>query len=124
MCSLFLGSDRSFSFDEVVPVVLCGAQRYLKCLRNHQTPSDEDMEAWSHFYLLCDPLLRRFARSCHVAPCDIDDCVQSSWNKSLRPCLDFGTTVNPDTWQPGCMPSCGAEEWICGATGLAIPRAV
>jgi RNA polymerase sigma factor (sigma-70 family) len=81
MCSLLLSSDKSSSFDELVPVVLRGAQRYLNCLRNYQTPSETEMEAWSRFYLLCDPLLRRFARSCQVPPGDIDDCVQSSWKQ-------------------------------------------
>ncbi|HEV3120099.1 MAG TPA: sigma-70 family RNA polymerase sigma factor [Gemmataceae bacterium] len=85
----------------MVSLVLPGAQRYLHCLRNYQSPAQEDMEAWSQFYLLCDPLLRRFARSCQVRPCDVDDCVQSSWKQitaALTAFRDDGQSARLAGW--------------------------
>jgi RNA polymerase sigma factor (sigma-70 family) len=101
MCNKLLDSDISTSFDQSAPLVLSGSQRYLACLQNRRNPMDADVEAWGHFYLLCDPLLRRFAVSCRVLPGDVDDCVQSSWKQitaDLPSFRDDGKTGRLAAW--------------------------
>jgi RNA polymerase sigma factor (sigma-70 family) len=59
--------------------IIRDVQTYFERLRLSQTPSCDSSAAWARFYLICDVLLRRFAKSCHVDPSDLDDCVQAAW---------------------------------------------
>jgi RNA polymerase sigma factor (sigma-70 family) len=74
-------SVRSSVSDDLDLQLLHDAQAYLDCLRRHQTPSSESKESWGRFFLICDPLVRRFAMSCHVSRDDLDDCAQSAWKE-------------------------------------------
>jgi RNA polymerase sigma factor (sigma-70 family) len=88
-------TERSTFSQEVAPAVLHGAQNYLECLRRQQAPAPADLQAWAQFYLVCDPLLRRFARACRVYAEDVDDCVQSSWKKITASLPDFDYRGEP-----------------------------
>src|SRR5262245_52816393 len=63
----------------VDPELLRAAQAYLASLRRHEPPGVDAREAWTKFYRVCHPLLRRFALACHIRPAELDDCVQAAW---------------------------------------------
>jgi RNA polymerase sigma factor (sigma-70 family) len=74
---------RSSIPDNLDVQLLHGTQEYLDCIRRHRAPCSESDEAWTQFFLICDPVLRRFAISCRVPREDLDDCVQSAWREII-----------------------------------------
>ena len=74
-------SDDDPNSDELDLPLLRGAQSFLECLQRHEVPSAKNQDDWSRFYLICDALMRRYARCCHVRSGDLDDCLQSAWRE-------------------------------------------
>lgn len=59
--------------------LLKNTQAYLRARQQNRPPNPQWLRCWERFYETYDPLLWRFAFSCHVARSDLNDCVQDSW---------------------------------------------
>src|SRR3989442_51886 len=76
------------------------SQGYLASLGRHESPSQEDAEAWRAFVNLHDPTIRRFMAGFYVRPDDFDDCVQDVWLEvSKRLCVvEFDSARGLESW--------------------------
>ncbi len=64
---------------DINPRLLQRTQDYLECRSHDRPPGKHLREAWSEFYAIYDPMIRRFAVNSPSAPADDDDCVQEVW---------------------------------------------
>lgn len=65
-------------------VLLTKARNCLSRLQQGEAVPTELVDAFDEFFNHCDPLMRRFAVSCHTAQDQVDDVVQNAWLKIVR----------------------------------------